>query len=393
MGRIRIQEISEFNNIIHKEYPVNQAGALLSEQFYLLPGSMKTFFTYRATEDVLQEIDWGKATYRNTREQGGILVGHFCNAAENGKQPEIWVEVCRAIPCRKPKVSRSDYLYMSADNWRDMYQELDRMNLEEHTDYVLVGWYHTHPRNIPAAFSNLDVETQSGNFGYEYSIGAVFNPHRKVWTVYYGPECREGRGCLLLTKEENVPREEHGVMIPQEEHIPAGDREDREEEKKVLLQYDWIDLLRNSVFGSSYRKAQREPSASQQLITDICAVCDWMACGLHFSQEADCGQEENSRKVGLAIAEVTGDLDAYQSLSISKCYYYKDIRDLSRHYDDVRGNRLGILLYQSGVPVMEEESWILSTMSDFSLSYLVLYDLEAGGDRGYCLKVYVKNRG
>lgn len=206
MGKIVIKDVQNIDPTIAKRFPDDLGTYLPSFRPHNNSNCLKVLFRQEAVEKLWDTISWGEYTYENSREQGGILVGYFCKE-EIRCNVRVWVEVCDIIPCEKPEVSRHEYIKMSTENWRQMYSDMDKQNVKNMTDYILVGWYHTHPDRIKAVYSQMDYVTHTNQFTYSYSVGAVFNPHKKEWSVYYGPNCIQAEGFLLLNSQlESIQR-------------------------------------------------------------------------------------------------------------------------------------------------------------------------------------------
>jgi len=163
------------------------------EQRYLI----LTDFAYNKMNRMLS---WGYKTSQNTVEQGGILLGKV----EQYKN-EIY-NIVEDVILANTKGSAMFVEFTSA-MWADMQQELSDINKQRGNKekFVIVGWFHTHPNNLPVFMSNTDINTQKLNFSQQWQASLVMNPHKKLRCVYFGEEIikgeillREGKMLSLL---------------------------------------------------------------------------------------------------------------------------------------------------------------------------------------------------
>lgn len=303
MGQIQIHNRNRFDRYVRKVYPQELPQGLFSSPGNTDPTALRVLFRASAVQDIWNAIDWGEYTPRNRIEQGGILVGNFCDAAPEGSASrEIWVEVIHAIPCGQPETSRPEFLVMSAENWLQMENIRNQNNLRDGTDYVLVGWYHTHPSSLPVGFSGRDYQTHSMQFPFEYSIGAVFNPHRRIWSVYYGPSCKVASGYLCLGTGEPAAPPRYDSMggqtghrepavkpstgvpsatVPQQLSYSTGSAA---EQGELYLECLWFRLVWESTFllGPLQLMAQRDDALHNSRINKpICDACEALIRLLH----------------------------------------------------------------------------------------------------------------
>lgn len=131
---------------------------------------------------IKSHIGWGRKTQANVTEQGGILIGrpYFVGGAMIGVAERI-------IPAEL-SVSNSAYLKMGTETWIKMLDTFD----EQYRDHGLqiIGWFHTHPNNLPVFMSSTDMGTQRAFFFEEWHFSVVLNPHRRL------AACFRGRGAV-----------------------------------------------------------------------------------------------------------------------------------------------------------------------------------------------------
>lgn len=363
MGRIHIQKTESLNHIIKKPYQETEGRTLISDQFRLSEDAMCVFLKPDAAEELYGHINWGQRTRTNVREQGGILVGYFYDASPEGEPPKIYAEIEHIIPCRHPQISEEAYIYMSADNWKEMYDELDRMNETLDRKMVLVGWYHTHPDNIPTAFSGIDVETHSTKFTYSYSVGLVFNPQRKKWTVYYGPDCKEGYGVMLLDRKK------------QPEKITPDYKDDY---------WYWYQIRRSNSWGGPYSRHRVREKLPDSFRKAVCGLAEWNQH--NFGHLDQIGQHPEGI---LTIAELQGDIYDLTSMNLDSTLYLSSLKDLWEYTADGYELGLGFLAYRGQPNRIEDDEELKRMLKRFKLKYLILCNIEDISNAGYLFEGFL----
>jgi len=147
------------------------------------------YLTMSAFSTIKNHIWWGSNTYKNTVEQGGILLGH---AYRNPDTSVVYAIAEQAIPGRLARGS-AGYLEVTHETWKEMLDDMDNL----HTELQLIGWYHTHPNNLDVFMSGTDRTTQQRLFGNDWQFAIVLNPHKKIWRAFYGSNSSECRGYVL----------------------------------------------------------------------------------------------------------------------------------------------------------------------------------------------------
>ncbi len=253
-GSMRIRSVTNANEPLEGEYPANppqmkfpslrQPGAIYN-------GLARIFFTPEAVEQLFEFIHWDEKTAQNRVEQAGIMYGityklpgsaasdttetsgirgeqrsatrptFLCatpkpqqgetmplETAVQQQQPSFpftWSVVHGIIPSQTMDCSPV-HINISADEWQRMATELDRLNAEQvrrgEMEMQQVGWFHTHPNQLEPFYSDLDVMLQRIQASNMDRYGAVFNPHRRIFAVYAGPNSQPDQGVLLLDQEQ-----------------------------------------------------------------------------------------------------------------------------------------------------------------------------------------------
>jgi len=167
---------------LHSDF-VGESGFSLGYEFYLTMSAFKT---------IKNHIGWGYRTNENIVEQGGILLGH---AYRNPDTSVVYAIAEQAISGRLAR-GTAGYLEVTHETWKEMLDDVDNL----HTDLQLIGWYHTHPNNLPVFMSGTDRTTQQRLFGNDWQFAIVLNPHKQIWRAFYGANSSECRGYVLDEK-------------------------------------------------------------------------------------------------------------------------------------------------------------------------------------------------
>lgn len=160
-----------------------------SHRFYLTPTARKQIFKH---------IGWGKRTRSNHIEQGGILLGHTYVDSEK----QLTYGVVEQAIAGKTSGSAA-YVEFSHEIWKDMLGQADNL-LKQHPDSKLqiIGWYHTHPNELPVFMSGTDQNTQARLFNKDWHFAIVLNPHKQIWKAFWGQRATECEGRMIIKENE-----------------------------------------------------------------------------------------------------------------------------------------------------------------------------------------------
>lgn len=198
--RIDIHGRNDHNTISEKEYPKfeNISFRLKAEGGVLASQNVRIIFEPSATKLLFDNIAWGARYRRGDVEKAGILIGNYYRDCTS-REEVVWADVVVVVPADSALVNATfETIDITTEAWKGMYETADEFRSE---NLQIVGWYHTHLDSINTRFSGIDRVTQRKVFTYEYSFGVVFNPNQRKWSVFYGPESREGVGELLFDEE------------------------------------------------------------------------------------------------------------------------------------------------------------------------------------------------
>lgn len=154
-----------------------------------------------ARQKLLEHIEWGKQTSKNTVEQGGILLGRvFKKSGRNN----IYGVVKDVVPGKSAHGSAA-YLELSTEVWKEMLDHVDS-ELERGTGSgnQIIGWYHTHPNSLDVFMSGTDMGTQRRLFSNDWHFAVVLNPQRKLWRTFHGPDANDCLGMWDSTTEKEL---------------------------------------------------------------------------------------------------------------------------------------------------------------------------------------------
>jgi len=185
--------ISEYTPI-EKEYISFETNNILDALSNQSDDKVKIYITEAASQQILKHISWGEDTGENKNEQGGILVGNVYIDKEKNIQYAI---VEQAIAGLSAKGS-SAYIEFGHEVWKEMIDMVD-VYLEENPDksVQIIGWYHTHPRNLGVFMSHTDINTQKLHFNKNWHYAIVLNPQKKIWKAFYGEQAHECLGYFM----------------------------------------------------------------------------------------------------------------------------------------------------------------------------------------------------
>jgi len=156
--------------------------------------SYKLYIKRKAKDHIFEHIGWKNSTSNNTVEQGGLLVGNvFYDPNQN-----FTYGIVEAAFAAKYAIGSSAHLRMDHNTWKYMYDELDYfLDLYPELNFQIIGWYHTHPNQLPVFMSSIDKDTQQSVFPNHWQFAVVLNPHHTIWRAYHGAECENCMGHFL----------------------------------------------------------------------------------------------------------------------------------------------------------------------------------------------------
>lgn len=383
--------------MIQKELPQDFSNMISSKYQNVAGNGVKVIFREESVKELWEEISWGQMSFRNRTEQGGLLVGYFCNAAVLGKDVIPWVEVCHIIACSNPSESREDFIRMSAENWRDMYAKLDELNQRTARGFVPVGWYHTHPNMIPARYSNVDFKTHTQQFTYEYCVGVVFNPHQRTWMTYCGPQCVKCESYLTLNDtlaasygmrknsngydrnynrnyEETYSRnyDRNGDMEGWDNTIAHQRQNSRD--SYDIFSYKWYELYeaRPSFSKTKYEWSEIAPPENTTLKNDLCALAGMLKYNFGIMKSID-SSLEGIIVTGMVRGNCGNELD-YQKIEFIGANFYHKTEELKMLRGDAKNGRISILFTEIDTDIFDDAGLMWKMMSSWRIQYLVLCD-------------------
>lgn len=152
------------------------------------------YLTASSCAEIWKHITYGEHTHFNKVEQGGLMLGDIY---KDSNENVIYAIVKKTIKAKETKSSRT-HLEMNHEVWQNMMKEIDEeIKRGAGDDLRIIGWYHTHPNDLDVFMSQTDYETQKRFFKEDWQFAVVINPHRKIWKVFHGENCRECLGYSL----------------------------------------------------------------------------------------------------------------------------------------------------------------------------------------------------
>lgn len=154
----------------------------------------RLIFQPLAQKRMLSHIEWGQSTPRNTVEQGGILIGKIYQCGNI-----VYGIVEDTIQARTQ--GSASYVKFNHEAWDEMQRKLDDINSERKDKLIVIGWYHTHPNELPVFMSGTDRGTQSEQFSKYWQFAIVLNPQKKICDAFCGKEASK---CELSFLNETL---------------------------------------------------------------------------------------------------------------------------------------------------------------------------------------------
>lgn len=175
-GRFIIKKSSKRNISILNKIDIQQ----LIEKYPILEGIKELeksntpllVISELAENRIKEHISWGMKTIENIYEQGGILIGKPFLVGNS-----ILGIVEYVIPADLSHASTA-YLEMGTETWMKMLNIYDEQYKEQ--GLYVIGWFHTHPNNLPVFMSYTDMETQRAFFNQDWHFSIVLNPHKQL---------------------------------------------------------------------------------------------------------------------------------------------------------------------------------------------------------------------
>ncbi len=189
-------------------------------------GALHRLYILESTwaEEIGVHLGWGKRTKQNRVEQGGILLGEVFHDPD---QNRTFVIVQKAIPGVSAQGSPG-YLSMGHSTWEEMLNEADVFL--ERTEYPLriIGWYHSHPNELPVFMSGTDLNTQAKFFHNDWQFSIVINPHKQIWRAFVGLNAPECEGFVIADQSFLDWRAEEKVIENAPELVKPAQEESRD---------------------------------------------------------------------------------------------------------------------------------------------------------------------
>lgn len=154
--------------------------------------------TETARREMFEFIQWkNMKTQANRNEQGGLMAGIHCSVP--GYEGKVCI-VRHVFPLHEAS-SSSGYLDASASDWGAAYARMDQLSAQLGERLEPLGWFHTHPNDLPIFMSGTDRFTQKKIFGGEYSYAVVLNPHTGRWGAFRSDDAHDAC-CVMLDTDD-----------------------------------------------------------------------------------------------------------------------------------------------------------------------------------------------
>ncbi|MEM2838616.1 MAG: Mov34/MPN/PAD-1 family protein [Thermoplasmata archaeon] len=140
------------------------------------------FELYVSKQAAEKMVNHAKRFGRIRREALGFMLGDVCIS---GRRRFVMV---RDI-VTGPLLSSADRVRFDKENYSELFAELDSSGF----DYVIVGWYHSHP-GYGCFMSRTDLNTQQSAFKESFHSAIVIDPLSKEIAAFK----LKGRNCVPL---------------------------------------------------------------------------------------------------------------------------------------------------------------------------------------------------
>lgn len=158
-----------------------------------------------ATKVCWDTIGWLRTDFpENRNEQGGIMVGrYFRDSCGVPIRAEVYTFLKANTSHRFPG-------YIEWDAMEEIRLQAAFFEMKEHLsksdpilaeELAIIGWWHTHPNNLPVFMSETDMETQRLKYYKPEKYSLVINPHKGVFRAFIGRDAVEVPIVMLTANE------------------------------------------------------------------------------------------------------------------------------------------------------------------------------------------------
>lgn len=152
------------------------------------------FIHKEAFECIKNHIGFGKDTEKNQVEQGGLLFGEVLKYT-NEQNKSIFIGIVNFALAAKTAEGSMRHLHFNHATWHSLLEEQEKIKKDE-SKKQLIGWYHTHPKQLQVYFSAVDKENHLTFFNEDWHFGLVLNPQREELKCFLGNEFEDVL-CIL----------------------------------------------------------------------------------------------------------------------------------------------------------------------------------------------------
>lgn len=185
------------------------------------------FIDNKAAKKLWNYLGIGRHDYPPNRvEQGGLFAGF--------RLSETAAVVTLVIPADHYTAQTSGYVEWSGlediymrRKIREYKSELAKINPEMAHKFEILGWFHSHPNQLPVFMSRTDRATQTEK--YPDSFALVVNPHTMIWKAYWGASCKEIPVIMPAPATDSLQsvRQKHQKMRKTKYGLPRGGKKKR----------------------------------------------------------------------------------------------------------------------------------------------------------------------
>jgi proteasome lid subunit RPN8/RPN11 len=159
----------------------------LKQHFQEKPILDSIFLHQEAFEVIKNHIGFGSDIEDNQVEQGGLLFGEvieYQNENSEENEPKFIGIVNYALAAKTAEGSMR-HLHFNHATWHSLLEEHEKIE-ERESKKQLIGWYHTHPKQLQVYFSDVDKKNHLTFFDKNWHFGLVLNPQREEIKCFLG---------------------------------------------------------------------------------------------------------------------------------------------------------------------------------------------------------------
>jgi hypothetical protein len=194
-------EITLVNHAVWFERPYIESDILsgsivrLSDDFILNSSSCRIFISTHATRKIQRFIGWGVTSKRISDEQAGMIYGTRYKDSILGLR---WMIINEVDPDYRASGTSASVQFRPNKKLQDLLNSNLEPGMEDY--YYTLGWFHTHPNNLPVFMSSTDRYTHRLYFPTDDYCAIVINPQKKILRTFMSDDFTEVQTVILESR-------------------------------------------------------------------------------------------------------------------------------------------------------------------------------------------------